>query len=245
LVSEPQPIGRPYGFSPRSPDDPSFSSIGWRRREPAADLATVAWGDLRHSSAVASFACLVGRLFPDGALGIFCPSQFCSCLAGVGAFPPVRAHLPLFAFIHPDRFSSGDGRRVLKPTSVSDGRSRTMQTGFWVFAPQASRTPPSISAGASLVAALGFSSCRFCGRFLYRTAPRACSNTSPRRQPWGWCFHRNPYPLLSLRQWSVRPVRQKAAPAAHIRHCRLFSVLPSLTPRQLRVFRATWNRLPV
>lgn len=54
-----------------------------------------------------AFARLVGTLIPDGALGIFRPSQSCSCLAGVGAFPPVRAHMPLFAFIHPDHFFIG------------------------------------------------------------------------------------------------------------------------------------------
>lgn len=192
LVSEPQPIGRPYGFQPTHLTIRSLSSIGQRQRAPAADLATVAWGDLRHSSAVAGFR-LPGREnrsrrrswdFPPFAV-LLLP---CGC-RGVSARSRPLAVIrlrPSRSFFHRERavvFSN-------QPQSLTADRGRcNPASGFF---PRTQAVLRRRSAPARALAALGFSSCRLCGQFLYRTAPRACSNTSPRRQPWGACFHHLP-----------------------------------------------------
>jgi len=66
---------------------------------------------------------------PDGAFGVPCSPQFCSCQRALKVFPPQRPHVPFRDFRF-DRFR----RRISRPTVNTHFRRRPItgiRRGFW------------------------------------------------------------------------------------------------------------------
>lgn len=139
-----------------------------------------------------AFACLVGINLPTALMGFSALRSFAPAVRVSGRFRPFAPTCRYSPSSIPTVFSSGDGRRVLKPTSISDGRSRTHAFRLLGFIP--ARKPYSADDQRRHQPLLPWASplAGFADGSVCRTAPRPCSNTSPRRQPWGACFHRLP-----------------------------------------------------
>jgi len=72
---------------------------------------------------------LPSQKFPDGAFGVPCSPQFCSCQRALKVFPPQRPHVPFRDFRF-DRFR----RRISRPTVNTHFRRRPItgiRRGFW------------------------------------------------------------------------------------------------------------------